>query len=523
MNWGLFIFIAGAGLAAWAAPTGDATGMFESGIALAREGKWMESRQQLERGERQSPNDKRFPIELAGVAFRTGDYETAKRHLRRALELDSNDEYSNDAIGSLLLITGELEAALVYWNRIGRPRLNNIDVKAPPTSDRALMLRAVRARPGSILSLNNIEESKANLARLDQPGPPRLELVPASGESYDLKLISDQQATHTILSRTLPVVARLPYQTLAYSFRLVPSSAARLDTAFRWDSNKQLARLGFSAVPDRDPRWRYSLVAEATNENWDVRYDVARELRLRIKKAGFRFELERGIGARMTLRSAVDVSTRLFEGTDPRLQSSLFQEGLKVKQATGANFTLFESIDQRFRIDSKATLEVGRVLQGAGPFASAQVSATAKWLRGTSGRPLEIASTLSAGRTFGDVPFDELFNIAMERDSSLWLRGHVGTHEGKKGNAPLGEEYLLWNSDAIPTIYRNELFRVGCGPFLDLGKVSSRTRRLGGDSTFVDVGVESRFQLAKAATVVVVYGRDTLRGTNVVYTAIRPR
>jgi len=134
---------------------------------------------------------------------------------------------------------------------------------------------------------------------------------------------------------------------------------------------------------------------------------------------------------------------------------------------------------------------------------------------------LKFETGLSAGRGFGSVPFDELFQLGMERDNDLWLRGHVGTYNGRKGNAPLGTQYALFQSDAMQRLFRFPMFGIEAGPFIDTGIVSRAYGRLGSGGWLFDVGAESRVRVMNAFTLVVVCGRDTVNGSTVIYTAVR--
>src|ERR1700733_2532830 len=64
---------------------------FYYGLALAHEQRWQEAAKALSAGQQIAPHDKRFPIELAGVAFKQKKYAEAKRDLHRALSLDAKD------------------------------------------------------------------------------------------------------------------------------------------------------------------------------------------------------------------------------------------------------------------------------------------------------------------------------------------------------------------------------------------------------------------------------------------------
>lgn len=63
-------------------PTLPAEVDYLSGLALARLARWDEAREAFERGRRKAPHDKRFSIELAGVAFKQKKNPEAKAALR---------------------------------------------------------------------------------------------------------------------------------------------------------------------------------------------------------------------------------------------------------------------------------------------------------------------------------------------------------------------------------------------------------------------------------------------------------
>ncbi|HET8890141.1 MAG TPA: tetratricopeptide repeat protein, partial [Candidatus Angelobacter sp.] len=112
------------------APRASADLDYYYGVALAHQQRWEEARQSLDAGRELAPRDKRFPIELAGVAFKQKKYDTARRELRRALRLDPRDEYANEFLATIYFLDGNLEAALKDWNRTGKPEI--VDVRNEP-------------------------------------------------------------------------------------------------------------------------------------------------------------------------------------------------------------------------------------------------------------------------------------------------------------------------------------------------------------------------------------------------------
>src|SRR5262249_44678309 len=65
------------------------------GLALAQLKRWAEAEKAFALGRAKNPRDKRFPIELAGVAYRESRLSRAKSLLQRALALDPGDDYAN--------------------------------------------------------------------------------------------------------------------------------------------------------------------------------------------------------------------------------------------------------------------------------------------------------------------------------------------------------------------------------------------------------------------------------------------
>jgi len=90
--------------------------------------------------------------------------------------------------------------------------------------------------------------------------------------------------------------------------------------------------------------------------------------------------------------------------------------------------------EHRFAIDSMAEARIGRnfrresrsLWNGARRIGCTLVAAR------TAATTFEMRMRIRAGETAGAVPFDELFQLGVERDNDLWLRGHAGTSGGVK-------------------------------------------------------------------------------------------
>ena len=96
---------------------------FYYGTALAQLGRLADAQNAFAAGAKLQPQDKRFPLEQAGVSFKAKSYSQSARHLRRALRIDPHDSYGNNFLGTVYFLQGNIDAALKYWNRVDKPRI----------------------------------------------------------------------------------------------------------------------------------------------------------------------------------------------------------------------------------------------------------------------------------------------------------------------------------------------------------------------------------------------------------------
>ena len=117
----------------------------------------------FEDGARLHPSDERFPLELAGVAFKRKLYPEAARYLQRALKLAPGDSYANDFLATTYFLQGNYEAALQYWNRAGKPEIDDVRVEPQPRVNPVLLDHAFAFSPASTLHLDDLLATQARL------------------------------------------------------------------------------------------------------------------------------------------------------------------------------------------------------------------------------------------------------------------------------------------------------------------------------------------------------------------------
>ena len=478
---------------------------FQTGTELANSGRWDEARAAFLAGERQAPSDKRFPLELAGVEYRVKNFSAAKRHLKRALQLDSGDHYGNDFLGTLYYVEGNLEAALGYWNRAGKPKIGNVTITPESRLNPVLLDSAIAFAPASVLTLDEFRTTEARLDALGVFPSYRVELAAYPEERFDAALHWLSLPAWMELASMFRGAA---YQTLTPTWRNIGGSAINWDGMLRWDAQKRRASTSVAGPLLHQAKWRYRWYADARRETWNT--GGAEDFRLQRLASGVEFEAIPNW--RVSWRMGAEVSSRRF-GNLPE-----FSGGSALEYRAALRYELLRIPERRITVRSGANWSIGRRFSGSSDlFWQGQASVESRWLPQARGDDYEINTQVRAGTTQGNTPFDELFMLGVERDNDLWLRGHAGTLAGKKGSAPIGRNYFLVNWDFQKQLYRHSLFILTAGPFLDTGRTNDIFGRDGFRRWLADAGVEASVRVAGALKVTVSYGRDLRGGGHALY------
>lgn len=498
------------------------------GLAFAGLERWTEAQAALAAGEKKYPRDKRFPEELAGVAFKQRRFPKAERHLHRALELDPHNRYAINFLGTIYFLEGNLEAALKYWNRIGKPQINRIRTDPQLRIDPALLDRAFTCSPASVLTLAQYRTTLERLRQLGVFSAYRLDLVPAAHGSatFDLALsvVEMNGWGRSKAGAVISALRGLPYQTIypeAYNFR---RSAINVHSLFRWDSQKRRAFASLSAPLAGNPKFRYRFYADGRNENWNVSQTF---LQPSVPVAAFNLEkLELGAGfesiasSRWAWALGMSVSDRRFRNLPFGASAAdpVFTNGVAAEVRARSRYALIRIPEKRFRMDSGVQGTVGNFYaQGFGRFGRMQGSLAAHWLPQARGDDFEMAEGFYAGKTFGRVPFDDLFILGFERDNDLPLRAHIGTENGQKGSAPLGRDYLLSNWEVNKNLYAHAWFELRLAPFLDSGRAYDRAGGFGSRQWLWDTGASLKLRVVGGVSLVFTYGKDLRTGRDTFY------
>ena len=500
---------------------------FLMGLALARQEKWREAKQSFESGFRKAPGDSRFLVELAGIAYKQKDFRIAKDRLHAALRLNPQDAYAREFLATIYFLEGNLEAALKYWNPEDKPRLRSVTFVPSLKLKESLRNRALAFNALQVLTGDALLTTDSRLQNLGIFSSWRIELTPTDSGNYDatLHLAERNGWGDSKVEGIVSFLSGLPYATVYPEFYNLGHEAVNVTSLARWDSEKRRVSLAVSLPVYGDPSLRLRLYADARNENWNLTRTflssgiTLSDLNLRRVSAGAEFRSV--VNGNWNWSSGAEIAHRNFRNLTEPLSSSerpFFTATTSLAGWLGAGRSLLRVPERRFTLDTTAELRAGREFaDGLSPFGALRGSLLAHWLPQAQGDDYEMQTRIRAGGTAGKVTIDELFQLGVERDNDLWLRGHTGTIDGRKGAAPLGRRYFLANWELDKNIYRNGFFTLKLGPFLDGGAVADSSGLFGSQRWLWDSGIQCKVQVFGGVTVLLSYGRDLHGGKGVFY------
>ena len=504
---------------------------FELGMALARLQRWDESKAALLAGQKMCAGEKRFPTELAGVAFQQKKYAEAAHWIEKALQLDPKDEYANEFAGTVFLLLDNLDAALKSWNRIQRPQIDALQFDPSLKVQRVLLERAFVFSPQAVMRREQLLATEARLNALGIFPAYNIKLNAREGGKFDAQFhaIERNGFGNGWLQSVVSVFSGLPYETVYPSYFNLGGSATNVDSLVRWDAQKRRVWVAASGPWHSLPQWRWHLVGDARDENWAIRNSFTGTApvlgSLKLKSEIARATLSSIPSGRFQWNSGAELSHRTYTNVarGSALSADLVSPGWEVKHLADASARLVDVPERRFRVEGTASSEFGRLWSSpARLLEKAQGGMALHWLPQAEGDRYEYTQRLRGGGIAGSAPLDELWMIGVERDNDLWLRGHIGTRGGRKGSAPMGDRYLLSNTDFYRSIWGNGLIGIKAGPLLDIARVAAPTSGLASRKWLIDVGAEVKLSVLGTG-VVLTYGRDLRNGNNAFYGSVAQR
>jgi tetratricopeptide (TPR) repeat protein len=497
---------------------------FYYGSALARLQRWDEAHAAFESGVRLWPTDPRFSTELAGVKFKRGRYAEAQHWLERSLRLVPDDNYSNDFLATIFFLQGNRDAAIKYWNRAGKPKIDSVVYSPTPRTNPVLLDRALTFSPTTVLRLPVLLTSEARTRQLGIFATSNFQLAAQPGGDFNLVIENNERngCGHNKWECLLLAFGLAPAQTLRFNYFNVGREAVNFHSRYRWDEQKRQIAVELDTPVAGQPKWHLQLGTDLRNENWGIRSTfggaASLEAALNLKRESVHMDFTDVVSGKWSWSESTEISHRSYNNVlaGNVLTPQLLIGGAQLKQALSTELTLLRIPERRLTLESGAEAEVAKLWSGnTNNFAQFTGTIGLHWFPQHTGEKYELQHTIRLGKTVGDLPFDELFTLGVLGDTALLMRAHIATHEGQKGSAPLGRDYFLSNWDGMRSISPLSRFnvKVKVGPFVDTGKITDANAALGSHKWLWDTGIEAKIQVFGFG-VALSYGRDLRAGHN---------
>ncbi len=501
---------------------------FSYGSALAQLQQWGEAHRAFEAGATLQPRDPRFLVEMAGVDFKQKRYTATVSHLRRALRLAPGDAYANDFLATTYFLQGNQEAAVKYWNRVGKPRLAAIRFDPTPHVNPALLDRAFAFAPATVLQFDDLLSSEARVKGLGIFSSFGFEPQARADGGFDLVFHNheDNGFGPNRFAALLRVFQGLPGQTIYPEYYNYRNRAINLVSMFRWDAEKRRAIVEVSEPVHGNPRRRVAFGADLRSENWDIRPtssdSVPTLANFNMRREAISAQITTFQNWRWDWTAGLELSHRDFRDINlgTVLVPDLLLKGYQLKQSARLDFRVLQIPEDRLTVSGTVFQDAGRIWSTpTHAFERVQGTARLHWLPQAVGDDYEFNQHFRAGKTWGDPPFDELYVLGGLGDNILMMRGHITTHRGRKGSGPIGRNYFVSNSEVDKNIFRNAWIGLKVGPFLDTGTISDPLPGLGAHKWLWDTGGQFKVT-ALGVGVSITYGKDLRSGNNALFVTL---
>ena len=451
-------------------------------------------------------------VDLASRSYRAGDREQAKVYLKTLLKANPSDRYANRFLGALYLMDGNVEAALKYWNRIGEPRIEQISMQPLPRVDAVLMDRVFAMAPASSLSRNDYLETESRLRMMGIFKKYEFQLKPRE-ETQTFDLVLRPQVRKGTLASKLKIAALVAQgvltETIEPEFHNIRGTTISSTSFISWDESRNRFFSSLSFPVGNDPHSRLRIFADHKLETWSV------DSGLHLRKWEGGVEAGKTWNDRLSWKSGTKASYRLFDGS--KNDRAFFHEGWLIEVFGEVDVSLIRIPEKRLTIQSTTSAGTGKFLSGLQrpSFVQLENSLQLTWFPQPVDEDLAMTARARIGTLLGSAPFDEFYSMGADRNMDLRLRAHRSRMD-PYGENPFSTGFLLLNWDISKTVFDNGRFRWRLIPFTDVAAMK-RTELWDGPHWFIDLGMQSGFQVFNSVELMVTYGKDLRSGRNVIY------
>lgn len=478
---------------------------FLLGFALAKQEKWRASREEFAQVLILDPDHGSAYTELAGVEYKLGNNREAIRNLQRAVTLDSDIEYVRNFLATLLYLENRRTEALYHWNKLEAPRVATITYRTESELEPELLLRLFPLNEGEVFRRQQVLDIRWKQERFRLGPPFSWQITPRTVGDWDLEVaLASGSVLSSLELLLLENAMRAPlYREVSFGYPVTLRSGKRVAGSVRWDEPRKRAmvsawlpfvssssdslKLGFDL---RDEQWRDRLSgSEFAFDNKRISVDYQ-----------YLFDGRRSLGLSGSYENQ-KLSHPELSATPPD-DPHFAGLGTDWSQKVG----LTASDDVQLGINTGLDGFFGYGLQGSRSY---RVHSTVelRWLFERRSRS-DFRLALGGGYASEDLPFYHYFILGIGQDHPLPLRAHPTVDQGRKGNSPMGRQYLLANLELHRRVLQWKVLEVRGLLFSDTAMVGARPLGSTGHEWFQDVGFGFRLGALGQEWVEVLFGFD---------------
>jgi tetratricopeptide (TPR) repeat protein len=475
----------------------------------------------LKEGSERFSNDARFFNALGDLYLTNNDVDAAKSALRRALRVDSKNNYASDRLATIDMSEGEVQSALRSWNRTGRPVIDDILHNYYLSFGSWVVRKAVAFHPSGVLRYSDWKTTEARLLETNNFANVGLEVEPTAIPDRYNAVVRTTTKTNGLGDFAFNLFKGLPFQTNYLDVWNIGNRGINFNSDYRWQAVRR--RLdGQLEIPVPFPGLLYLELGDTwRRERWNLSPNVqpqylgvarflydANILRLHVKQIPhYRFDIGGGVdyfnraasgdipqldmNSQNVGKFSLESNIRIF---DSRYQNRLHLEGFTAQQSILGNITYtggVAELNNRFTLsrDNRAYLD---------------------W-------------TVKGGTAGGNLPVEDYFVLGIDtRSTRNPLRGHAVSDHGVYGRGPMGTDFVLVNTDVERRIATVPFFNsfnipfvtVKWEVFLDGAKTWDRQHIFKEGKLWIDTGAGIRLE-TPTHSFNLVYGRSLRDGTAV--------
>lgn len=450
-------------------------------------------------------------LELGGVYFKKREYKKAEQMIKKAIKINSENKYSHDFLGTLYYISGLTSLALHEWNKINKPILSKLSIESDRSTKKKFLIQELRFNPGQIIKPSMIKETKKRLEKIGNIANVSFNLVPykESHEDFDLlfSFYEEKGFDKNLGFFLISLLRDISLKTLHLDYKNIFDRNINIYTAYRFNSLRKkfhvlLTFPRFSGLP-----FYTSLAYTDKSEIWSLQDFLPDQTRVeeRIKTKEFTIRFDYIHDDKISYKHYLKFKIRNVPNhlSSNRIEKDLFSPAVRNIFSFGGEFNLnlihnlpkniFSDFSLAYALLTQTERDRSRFIKLLLTLENIKV-----WRKTLSEEVKgELLWRLRLGYSSPEIPLEDKFMLGIGPDIHYYLRAHSSTDEGKLGNSPIVNRFILSNLQYSHHLLKLFPFKIEGGMFIDCANIFGENSLNYENEFIVDLGVFLKIYLFK--------------------------